>query len=207
MRAGEAPRRGVTQGAAARAAARRARCELQGNPAPGAPKRSVGKIPPGAGAEPRNGSARSRSPSIRCRQLCAIRRILPRRRCRPLAEPIRGASRPGSSAPATPATTPGGCHSESPRRFVETPAPLTHSTPGYCAIASAPVKQIDGTTARDSLLPLCRSARIADRERSEHTSRSAAGGARGARPVMEWVPRAFPIDAAAPDRTPLPAVH
>jgi hypothetical protein len=61
-----------------------------------------------------------------------------------------------------------GYHSESPRRFVETPAPLTHSTSGYCAIAPAPVKQIDGTTARGSRLPRTDPAWSRKGERSEH---------------------------------------
>ena len=53
--------------------------------------------------------------------------------------------------------------------FVETPAPPTHSTSRYCAIARAPVKQIDGTTARESLpSPAAICLAHSRAERSEH---------------------------------------
>jgi hypothetical protein len=146
MRAREAARRRVACATLARAAARRARAEPKNPALPSysAPNRHGAS--PALRATARNGSARSHSCLARCRQLCVLRRMLARNQWK-LAEPTHGAPRPGSSAPATPATTPGGYHSESPRRFVETPAPLTHSTRGYCAMAPARVKHIDGTTA------------------------------------------------------------
>jgi hypothetical protein len=127
MRVREAARRCVTRGPPGRAAARRARSQLLGTSAPCAPNRS--KLTPVVATPRLRGVSRGPRPA------------------RQLGEPIRDAGRPRSSAPAPPATTPGGYHSESPRRFVETPAPLTHSTRGYCAMAPARVKHIDGTTA------------------------------------------------------------
>jgi hypothetical protein len=196
MRVREAARRSVRRGALARAAARRT-CSVQpGKPAPCAPNRSgTRSIAPAHPARvlrsaPRRGSDRSHSCNGKRRQLRGRRRVLARRRYKLLAETIRGASRPGSSAPATPATTPGGHHSESPRRFVETPAPPTHSTSRYCAIAPAHVKQIDGTTARRSPLQPHRSACLAKEEvRAQGTLCGSETRGPGPHPLLIPTPR------------------